>query len=276
MKFTLSWLRAHLDTDADLDRLTDSLTHLGLEVEQVIDRAAELAAFRVGEVIECGSHPQADRLSLCQIADGSGETQPVVCGAPNVRAGMKAVFAPPGAVIPATGARLGKARIRGVESRGMLCSEAELGLSAESEGIIELPARAETGSPAAAALGLDDPLIEIDLTPDRGDCASVRGIARDLAAAGLGRLCPLGIEPVEGRYASPLSVTLDLPAGLSGPESFYGDEHPPAPLFVGRHIRGVRNGESPAWLRARLESVGLKPVSAQFPDPGYGPAPPCL
>ncbi|WP_048862862.1 YtpR family tRNA-binding protein, partial [Acidisphaera rubrifaciens] len=190
MKFTLSWLREHLDTDAPLDHITDTLSAIGLEVEGVEDRGAALAPFRIAHVIEAVQHPNADRLRACRVDAGGGEVS-VVCGAPNARTGMKAVFAPPGAHIPGTGITLKVGEIRGVQSAGMLLSARELGLGDDHSGIIELPPDAPVGEAYARWAGLDDPVIEISVTPNRGDALAVRGIARDLAAAGLGTLRPL-------------------------------------------------------------------------------------
>lgn len=252
MKFTLSWLRDHLDTDVPLEALGERLSMIGLEVEAVDEPAAALADFVVGDVIEAGPHPNADRLSVCTVDIGGGERFDVVCGAPNARTGMKGVFARAGLVIPGTGARLKKSKIRGVESSGMLCSERELGLSDEHEGIIELDGDFEAGSPASEALGIGDPVIEIGLTPNRPDCAGVRGIARDLAAAGMGRLRPLDTSPVEGSFESPLSWRRDFATG----------EGDACPFVVGRTFRNVRNGPSPKWLQDRLIAIGLRPISA--------------
>jgi len=251
MKFTLSWLKDHLDTQADVDRIGGTLTAVGLEVDAVENRAADLAAFTVGLVTRCERHPNADKLSVCTVETGAGEVQ-VICGAPNVRTSMKGVFAPAGTVIPGTGTLLKKATIRGVESNGMLCSEREMGLSEEHAGIIELPDDAPLGAPFARVAGLDDALIDVALTPDRGDCAGVRGIARDLAAAGLGTLKPLPADPVPGRFDSPIGVSFDFPAEAADA----------CPLFVGRTIRGVKNGPSPRWLQDKLRAVGLRPISA--------------
>jgi phenylalanyl-tRNA synthetase beta chain len=251
MKITLSWLKDHLDTDAGADAIAQRLTALGLEVEEVVDRSRDLAAFKVARVVTAEKHPNADKLKVCTVDTGS-ETIQVVCGAPNARAGMKSVFAPVGAVIPGTGDLLKKGVIRGVESNGMLCSEREMGLSQAHEGIIELPDDAPVGEPFARLLGLDDPLIDISLTPDRADCAGVRGIARDLAAAGMGRLRPLDCRPVPGVFRGRTSVTLDFPGG----------DTTPCPLFLGRSIRGVRNGPSPRWLQDKLTAIGLRPISA--------------
>ena len=251
MKFTLSWLKTHLETDAPVEAIAAKLTAIGLEVEEVRRPGEELAPFTVAHVVEARPHPNADKLRLCVVETGSGQVE-VVCGAPNARTGMKGVFAPPGTTIPGTGTVLKKAKIRGVESCGMLCSEREMGLSDEHEGIIELDPDAPVGAPFADVMGLDDPLFDIAITPNRADCLGVHGIARDLAAAGLGRLASAAIEPVPGAYASPIAVRLEFSgAGLS-----------PCPLFLGRHVRGVRNRESPRWLRDRLVSVGLRPISA--------------
>lgn len=251
MKVPLSWLKDHLDTDADIDEIARRLTGLGLEVEAVEDRAAALAPFTVGLVTACDRHPNADRLQVCLVDTGQGEVQ-VVCGAPNARAGMKGVFAPAGTHIPGTGMDLQKGVIRGVESNGMLCSEREMGLSDAHDGIIDLPADTPIGTPFAVVMGLDDPLLDVALTPDRGDCAGIRGIARDLAAAGVGTLKPLAADPVPGTFDSPIAVRLDFPPDAAGA----------CPLFVGRTIRGVRNGPSPRWLQDRLHQVGLRPISA--------------
>ena len=251
MKFTLSWLKTHLETDASVDDIAAKLTAIGLEVEEVRRPGDELAPFTVAYVIEARQHPNADKLSLCTVDTGTSQVE-VVCGAPNARTGMKGVFAPPGTTIPGTGTVLKKAKIRGVESCGMLCSEREMGLSDEHEGIIELDADAPVGAPFAKFMGLDDPLFDIAITPNRADCLGVFGIARDLAAAGLGRLKTAEIEPVPGAFESPIDVILDFP----------GEGPSPCPLFLGRYIRGVRNCESPRWLKDRLASVGLRPISA--------------
>lgn len=251
MKFTLSWLKSHLETDADLITITDALTAIGLELESVEDRAAALAPFTVGHVIEASPHPDADRLRVCRVQTGSGEVQ-VVCGAPNARTGMKGVFAPTGSHIPGTGLDLKKGTIRGVDSNGMLCSIREMGLGEDHDGIIELPEDAEVGAPVAAFLGADDPIIDVGVTPNRPDCLSVRGIARDLAAKGLGTLKPLDTTPVPGGYDSPIGVRFDLPVDLADA----------CPMFVGRYFRGVKNGPSPQWMQDRLKAIGLRPISA--------------
>ena len=210
MKFTLSWLKDHLDTDADASTIADKLTSIGLEVESVEDSGARLKDFIVAYVISAEKHPNADKLKLCMVDDGSGSPIQVVCGAPNAHTGMKGVFARPGVVIPASGDVLKIGTIRGVESRGMLCSGRELLLSDDHDGIIELQADAVVGEPAAKALGLNDPVIDVAITPNRGDCTSVYGIARDLAAAGLGRLKTPPVEPVAGKFPSPKKIALNF------------------------------------------------------------------
>src|SRR5580692_1183171 len=189
MKFTLSWLKTHLQTDATLQQITDALTRIGLELEDVQDRGAALAPFRIARVVEAVQHPNADRLRECKVDTGD-DTVFVVCGAPNARTGMKGVFAAPGSFIPGTGTTLKIGEIRGVRSAGMLLSAREMGLGDDHAGIMDLPADAPVGTSYAAYAGLDDPVIEIGVTPNRGDCFSVRGVARDLAAAGLGTLKP--------------------------------------------------------------------------------------
>src|SRR3978361_55854 len=189
MKFTLSWLKTHLETDASLERITDTLTQIGLELEGVENRGAALASFRVAHVIEAVQHPNADRLRACKVDTGDGVVS-VVCGAPNAHTGMKAVFAAPGAFIPGTGITLKVGEIRGVVSAGMLLSRREMGLGEEHDGIVELPDDAPVGMPYPDYAGLNDPVIEISVTPNRGDALSIRGVARDLAASGLGRLLP--------------------------------------------------------------------------------------
>lgn len=251
MKFTLGWLKDHLDTTASLKEITDKLSMIGLEVEGVEDRAQALKPFTVAYVKEARQHPNADRLRVCIVDTGKGEVQ-VVCGAPNARAGMKGVFAPAGAYIPGSEMTLKPGKIRGEDSNGMLVSERELGLSDEHEGIIELPAEAPVGAPVAEVMGLDDPVIEIAITPNRGDCLGVRGIARDLAAAGLGTLKPLAAEPVQGSFESPIRWRRDLPT----------DRQHACPYVAGRYFRGVKNGPSPTWLQDRLRAIGLRPISA--------------
>ncbi len=250
MKFTLSWLKEHLDTTASLAEIRERLTMLGLEVEGVANPGETLKGFVVGYVVEATQHPNADRLRVCKVDTGSGIVQ-VVCGAPNARTGMKGIFAPTGSYIPGTDLLLKASKIRGEDSNGMLCSSRELQLGDDHSGIIDLPADATTGAPAAEALGLDDPVIEIKVTPNRGDCLGVHGIARDLAAAGAGTLRPFKAERIAGTYASPIKWTHGYEAR---PDS-------PCPIVVGRHFRGLKNGPSPEWLQRRLKAIGLRPIS---------------
>jgi phenylalanyl-tRNA synthetase beta chain len=251
MKFTLSWLKEHLDTGASLAQIADTLTRIGLEVEEVFDPATALAAFTVAKVLKAEKHPNADKLQVCEVDTGSERLQ-VVCGAPNAREGLKGVFAPVGSYVPGIALTLTKAKIRGVESNGMLLSERELELSDEHTGIIELSADAEVGSPAAKALGLDDAVIDIAVTPNRPDCLGVRGIARDLAAAGLGRLKPDPVKPVEGEVTNPVPIKLEFDAETASA----------CPVFAGRVIKGVTNGPSPDWMQRRLKAIGLRPINA--------------
>lgn len=251
MKFTLAWLKEHLNTQEPLDKLVDKLTMIGLEVERVEDKASALAPFTIARVISAEPHPNADRLRVCMVDTGSGDPVQVVCGAPNARAGMKGVFSPPGSFIPGKNLTLGIGKIRGVESRGMLVSEFELQLSEDHEGIIDLPADAPVGERYAAWADLDDPVIEINLTPNRPDCAGVAGIARDLAAARMGTLTTAPVKRIEGVFPCPVSVTLD-----------FGTTPSLCPAFALRLVRGVKNGPSPDWLQRRLVAIGLRPINA--------------
>ncbi|MFQ5437291.1 MAG: phenylalanine--tRNA ligase subunit beta [Paracoccaceae bacterium] len=257
MKFTFSWLKDHLETDVDLDAILDALTDLGLEVEGVENPADTLGAFRICRVIEARKHPDADRLRLCRVEtfpngpDGASKEVQVVCGAPNARTGMVGVFAPVGTHIPGTGVDLKPGVIRGVESNGMLCSERELMISDEHDGIIELPADAPLGVRFIDYAQKNDPVIEIAVTPNRPDALGVGGIARDLAARGLGTLIAKPQARVKDSFASPLNVTIDADVMANG-----------CPLFCGRVVRGVKNGPSPQWLQERLRAIGLRPISA--------------
>ncbi len=251
MKFTLAWLKEHLDTRASVAEIADTLTRIGLEVEEVFDPATALAPFKVAKVIKCEKHPNADKLSVCEVDTGAERLQ-VVCGAPNAREGLKGVFAPVGSYVPGIELTLTKAKIRGVESNGMLLSERELELSDEHTGIIELSPDAKIGSPAAKALGLDDAVIEIAITPNRPDCLGVRGVARDLAAAGLGKLKPDPVKSVKGSFPNPIPIKLD----------FSKETASACPVFAGRVVRGVKNGPSPDWLQRRLKAIGLRPINA--------------
>lgn len=253
MKFTFNWLKAHLDTDASISEIGDALTAVGLEVESITDPAAALDGFVVAEIRDAAPHPDADKLQVCQVDAGDGaKPAQVVCGAPNARAGLKGVFAPPGAYVPGLDMKLGAAKIRGVESHGMMCSARELELGDDHAGIIELDTDLPAGASAAEALGLTDPVIEIAITPNRGDCLGVHGIARDLAAAGVGTLRPLLPASVPSGAGDGIGVAIDLPA----------DARNACPHFVARTIRGVRNRESPDWLKRYLLAVGLRPISA--------------
>jgi phenylalanyl-tRNA synthetase beta chain len=252
MKFTFSWLKDHLETTSSLDEISSGLTRLGLEVEGIEDRAAALSPFCAAYVETATRHPDADRLQVLTVKT-LGSVLQVVCGAPNARAGMMGIFAPAGSVIPKTGDVLKKGMIRGVESNGMMVSEAEMGLSDNHEGIIEIDPKTPIGTPLADVLGLNDPVIDIKLTPNRGDCAGVRGIARDLAAAGYGTLKPLSYTAdVQGTYACPLSVDFQ----------FLPEAADACSLFAGRLVRGVKNGPSPKWMQDRLQAIGLRPISA--------------
>ena len=251
MKFTLGWLKSHLETTASLKEIADKLTAIGLELEGIEDRAEKLKPFIVAYVVEARQHPDADRLRVCIVDTGTEKLQ-VVCGAPNARTGMKGVFARAGTTVPGTGLELKKSNIRGQDSNGMLCSAREMGLGDDHAGIIDLPADAPVGKPFADVLGLNDPVIDIAITPNRADCLGVRGIARDLAAAGLGTLKARRVEPVPGKFKSPVGVAFDFPPDAANA----------CPYFVGRLIRGVKNVPSPKWLQDRLTAVGLRPISA--------------
>ncbi|MDK9697168.1 MAG: phenylalanine--tRNA ligase subunit beta [Siculibacillus sp.] len=252
MKFTLSWLKDHLDTTASVDEIVETLTRIGLEVEGVEDKAKALKPFVVAHVISAVQHPNADRLRVCMVDTGSGAPIQVVCGAPNARAGMKTVFAAAGTYIPGKDMTLGVGQIRGVESHGMMCSAAELELSEDHTGIIDLPADAPTGARFVDYADLDDPVIDVSLTPNRADCTGVRGIARDLAAADLGRLKPDTTRKIAGGFASPIPVDLRFAEG----------DLVACPAFHGRYVRGVKNGPSPEWMQRRLKAIGLRPISA--------------
>ncbi|GLT11843.1 phenylalanine--tRNA ligase beta subunit [Sulfitobacter porphyrae] len=252
MKFTLSWLKEHLDTTASVDEITYALTDLGLEVEGVEDRGAKLADFTIGYVKSAEKHPDADRLNVCQVETDEGVTQ-IICGAPNARAGITVVVAKPGVYVPGIDTTIGVGKIRGIESYGMMASEREMELSEEHDGIIELPS-GEVGQRFVDWLAENDPakvdpVIEIAITPNRPDALGVRGIARDLAARGLGKLKPRDLDAVEGAFPCPVTVSIDE------------DTRDQCPVFYGRMIRGVTNGPSPAWLQDRLRAIGLRPIS---------------
>lgn len=249
MKFTLSWLKDHLDTDAPLDKLADKLTMIGLEVENIEDKAKALKPFTIAKVISAEQHPNADRLRVCMVdTGGGGAPVQVVCGAPNARAGLVSVFSAPGTYIPGKDITLGVGTIRGVESRGMLCSAAELQISNDHDGIMELPADAPIGAAYAEWAALGDPVIEINLTPNRQDCTGVHGIARDLAAADMGKFRDPSIKPIKGEFPCPVKVTVEDAVLCPG--------------FALRLVRGVKNGPSPEWLQKRLTAIGLRPINA--------------
>ena len=248
MKFTLGWLKEHLETDRPLGEIADKLTMIGLEVERIEDKGKALAPFVIARVIEAKQHPNADRLRVCMVDTGDGKPIQVVCGAPNARAGMKGVFVPPGAYIPGKDMTLSVGTIRGVESRGMLVSEFELQISDNHEGIIDLPDDAPVGANYAHWAGLDDPMLEINLTPNRGDCTGVHGIARDLAAADMGRFQDAAIKPVTGEFPCPVAVKIESLELCPG--------------FALRLVRGVQNGPSPPRLQKRLIAIGLRPINA--------------
>lgn len=249
MKFTLSWLREHLETHATLDDICTTLNRIGIEVEKVENKGAALEPFLTARILKADPHPNADRLQVCLVDAGPGfSSVQVVCGAPNAREGLAVIFAPPGTYVPGLNITIKKGVIRGEHSGGMLCSLQELGLGEESQGIAELPEDTFPGQSYADFAGLDDVVIEVAITPNRGDALGVRGIARDLAAAGLGTLRPWLQKTVEDKFASPLTWAITY--------------HEACPWVLGRAVRGVRNGASPEWLRRRLESIGLRPVSA--------------
>ena len=248
MKFSLSWLKEHLDTDEPLEKLADKLTMIGLEVEHIDDKAKALAPFVIAKVISAEQHPNADRLRVCMVDQGDGKPLQVVCGAPNARAGLLSVFSPPGTYIPGKNITLSVGNIRGVESHGMLCSAAELELSNDRDGIIELPADAPVGKPYADYAGLGDPVIEINLTPNRQDCTGVHGIARDLATADMGKFTDPAPKQIKGEFPCPVQVKIE--------------DDKLCPGFALRLVRGVKNGPSPEWLQKRLTSIGLRPINA--------------
>jgi phenylalanyl-tRNA synthetase beta chain len=247
MKFSLSWLKSHLDTDVALDGILDALNRIGLEVEGVENPADALRAFRIAKVLRAAPHQEADKLQVLVVDAGDGPVQ-VVCGAPNARAGMTGIFGPPGAIVPSNGMELKVTSIRGEQSNGMMCSLAELQLGDDHDGIAELPDDAPKGESYAEWVGLNDPIIEVAITPNRQDCMGVYGIARDLAAWGVGTLKPLKTPIVAGSYPCPVEIRTDDPDGC--------------PAFYGRVIKGVTNGTSPDWMQARLRSAGQKPISA--------------
>jgi phenylalanyl-tRNA synthetase beta chain len=248
MKFTLSWLKDHLDTDEPLEKLADKLTMIGLEVEGIEDQAKLLKPFSIAQIISADQHPNADRLRVCKVDTGAGEPLQVVCGAPNARAGLKTVFAAPGTYIPAKDFTISVGNIRGVESQGMMCSAGELALPDGIDGIIELPADAPVGVSYADWANLGDPVLDINLTPNRQDCTGVHGIARDLAAADMGKFKDPAIKPIKGEFPCPVNVIVE--------------DDKLCPGFALRLVKGVKNGPSPEWLQKRLVAIGLRPINA--------------
>ena len=249
MKFTLDWLKDHLETSADLKTITDTLTNIGLEIENVEDKSNDFKDFSVAKVIKAAKHPDADKLKVCQVETKTGEFQ-VVCGAPNAREGMLGIFAPENSYIPGTEIYLKKTKIRGVDSCGMLVSEREMGISDEHDGIIEVDKKHKIGEQFSKIFKLDEPVIEINLTPNRSDCLSVRGIARDLAAAGIGKLKDLKFKIINESFKSPIKWKKD-----------FKDQNI-CPGVSGRYFKNVKNVESPKWLQDRLTAIGLRPISA--------------
>ena len=248
MKFSLDWLKQHLETDASAEAIANKLTAIGLEVESLTNPAEALAPFKVARVLTAEKHPQADKLQVLTVDAGTGEEIQVVCGAPNARAGLVGVFGAPGNYIPGTDMTLKVAAIRGVESRGMMCSARELELGDDHSGIIELPEDAPVGTSFVDYAGLGDPVFDVNVTPNRQDCMGVRGIARDLAAAGMGTLKPLGVPQIEGSFPCPVPITIEDSDGCRA--------------FFGRAVTGLKNGASPEWMQRRLKAAGQRPISA--------------
>ncbi len=253
MKFTLDWLNEHLDTDASANEIGETLTKIGLELESMEDQGKALSAFVTAHVVSAEQHPNADKLRVCKVDAGTGELIDVVCGAPNARTGLKSVFAFPGTYIPGKDMTIGKGNIRGQVSNGMLCSNAELELSNDHDGIIELPSDAPIGVKYTDYAGINGVVFDISITPNRGDATGVYGIARDLAAFGLGTLKSTDMSPVASASKSPIAPL---------PHQFGADEPKAVRKFAGRYIRNIKNGPSPAWLQQRLRAVGLRPINA--------------
>ena len=248
MKFTLSWLKDHLGTSASLAEIVDKLTMIGLEVERVEDKAKDYAPFKVVQILEAVQHPNADRLRVCKVDNGTGAPLQIVCGAPNARAGLKTVLGLPGTYIPGKDITLSVGKIRGVESQGMMISGAEIGFNEDHSGIIEMPEDAPIGTPFAEVLGISEPVIEINLTPNRPDCTGVNGIARDLGATLIGDYKENAPKRIDGKFPCPITVKIDAPELC--------------PAFALRLVRGVKNGPSPEWLQKRLTAIGLRPINA--------------
>ncbi|MEM9618157.1 MAG: phenylalanine--tRNA ligase subunit beta [Pseudomonadota bacterium] len=251
MKFTLSWLKEHLETDVSLDAIVETMVAVGLEVEEIENPEERLAAFTIGEVLHAEKHPDADKLKVCKVATKDGEKQ-IVCGAPNARAGIKIAYAPVGAYVPGINVTLSKAKIRGVESLGMMCSAREMEMGDDHDGILEAPAEAKVGDPIAGWFGANDPVIDFEVTPNRPDTNGVNGVARDLSAAGLGKLATPIPQAIKGQFDCPQKIGLHFPK----------DAENACPAFAGRLIKGVKNGPSPQWLQDKLRAIGLRPINS--------------
>ena len=252
MKFTWSWLKDHLDTDKSIKEITETLSMIGLEVENIEDRSEKIKDFCIAKITNCKTHPNADRLKILSVDDGSGTIHQVICGAPNAREGLVGVFAKPGMFIPGTGVNLEIGEIRGEKSFGMMCSERELEISDEHDGIIELSTDANLGERYVSWMGIEDPIITIGITPNRADCLGVRGIARDLSAAGMGDLKNIKVNSIKGSFKSPKSFKISkeiIEKGL-------------VPIVTSRYFRKLKNGPSPKWMQQRLISIGQRPISA--------------
>ena len=251
MKFTLSWLKEHLETDASLDEIVEAMVQVGLEVEEVEDPAERLKDFTIGEVLDAEQHPDADKLRVCTVATKDGEKQ-IVCGAPNARKGIKVAYASVGTYVPGIDVTLSKAKIRGVESFGMMCSARELEMGDDHDGIIEAPLSAKVGEPVSTVMGVTDPVIDFEVTPNRPDTNGVTGVARDLAAAGFGKLITPEPKEIKGNFASPQKIEL----------RFDKETENACPCFAGVYIKNVKNGPSPKWMQDKLRAIGLRPISA--------------
>lgn len=250
MKFTFSWLKEYLQTELNLDQICQKLTDIGLEVESVEKQSDNLKIFTVAQIVDAKPHPDSDKLQICQVDVGEKENLQIICGAKNARTNLKVIYAPIGSVIPANEMKIKKSKIRGVESCGMLCSAFELGLGKDGEGIIEIDQNVKIGTAVTEIYGSKDPVIEINITPNRGDCLGVYGIARDLAGSGAGVLKKPQIQQINGSFSSKISVDIEKPASQS------------CPYFAGYYIKNINNKASPNWLKERLESIGVNSINA--------------
>ena len=249
MIITLTWLKEHLKTKANETKILEQLTNIGLEVESIKENPGELSEFKVAKILKAEKHPNADKLKVCDVSLGNGTVVSVVCGAPNAREGLLTIYAPPGSIIPKSKFKLKVASIRGVESTGMLCSKSELNLSSESDGIIELKNKEnEIGKCYFKSKG--EKIVDISVTPNRADCLGVRGIARDLAASGLGNLLNLKKNTLKQNFSQPIKV------------SIFKEKNQGCLSFGSCYIKGITNKESPTWLKEKIIALGLKPISA--------------